>query len=86
MYAEVVEMVRTQMQIDEPTYEKLRETAHRQRRSMSAVVRDILHEHLDRTAESRGIAGKTFHFISAGASGHRDIAERHDEALSEDFR
>ena len=79
-------MVRTQMQIDEPTYEKLRETAHRKRKSMSAVVREILHEHLGGTAESRGLAGKTFHFISAGASGYRDIAERHDEALSEDFR
>ena len=74
-------MVRTQMQIDEPTYEKLRETAHRQRRSMSAVVREILHEHLEDTTESRGIAGKTFGFIGKGASGRKDISVRHDEAL-----
>lgn len=79
-------MVRTQMQIDEPTYEKLREAAHRQRRSMSAVVREILHEHLGNEEQTRGIAGKTFHFINAGASGYKDIAERHDEALDEDFR
>ena len=79
-------MVRTQMQIDEPTYEKLRETAHRQRKSMSAVVREILHEHLDKGTNPRGMADSQFHFIGIGASGRTDTSVRHDEALAEDFR
>mgnify|MGYP000990041179 CR=1 FL=1 len=79
-------MVRTQVQIDEPTYEKLRETAHRQRKSMSAVVREILHEHLESGTKSRGIADKDFHFIGIGTSGRTDISVKHDEALAEDFR
>jgi hypothetical protein len=76
-------MVRTQLQLDEPTYEALRRVAHRRRTSMSSVVRDILHEHLQ-------IKGSTDYtklsFIGAGASGRSDVSERHDELLAEDFR
>ncbi|MBI2321382.1 MAG: ribbon-helix-helix protein, CopG family [Chloroflexi bacterium] len=35
-------MKRTQIQLDEPTYERLRRRAFEQGRSMSAVARDIL--------------------------------------------
>ena len=79
-------MVRTQLQIDERTYEAVRTKAHRERKSMSAVVREILHEHLQEGAEHREARGARFTFIGAGASGRKDISVRHDEALAEDFR
>ena len=79
-------MVRTQLQIDEKTYEALRLRAHLERKSISAVVREILGEALGR--ENRGRRGRAsaFSFISSGTSGRNDISERHDEALAEDFK
>jgi hypothetical protein len=78
-------MVRTQLQIDEKTYEAIRLRAHLERKSISAVVREILSEALGR--ENRGPRGTTsFSFIGSGASGPNDISERHDEALAEDFK
>ena len=78
-------MVRTQLQIDEATYEALRHTAHKQRKSMSAVAREILREHLEGAAH-RGAKRAKFTFVGAGASGRKDISVRHDDALAEDFR
>ena len=79
-------MVRTQLQIDEDVYEALRVKAHRERKSMSAVVRDILRDQLGVAgARVRARRGK-LSFVSSGASGLRDTSVRHDEALAEDFR
>lgn len=75
-------MVRTQLQIDESTYEALREAAHRQRKSMSAIVRDILQEHLQREKKPEM---RTFSFVGSGSSGESDVSARHDEYLAEDF-
>ena len=72
-------MVRTQVQLDEATYEAVRRIAHRRHVSMSAVVREILNEHLtDKPGPPRQFA-----FIAAGASGYHDTAARHDEVLGE---
>ena len=79
-------MIRTQLQIDEKTYEMLRLRAHMERKSMSAVVREILREALARGNGGRGGRAPAFSFISSGASGRKDISERHDEALAEDFQ
>jgi hypothetical protein len=79
-------MVRTQLQIDEATYEAVRSRAHRERKSMSAVVREILHEHVHGGPATRAARNRRFAFIGAGASGRKDISVRHDEALAEDFR
>lgn len=76
-------MIRTQLQLDEKTYEEVRRIAHQKRESMSAVVRDILHEHLQIT---RGENRINLSFIGAGSSGRSDISVRHDEALTEDYR
>ena len=79
-------MVRTQLQIDEPTYETLRQEAHREHKSMSALAREILQEHFKVSIGTKGLRGKKFSFISSGDSGRSDISVRHDEALAEDFR
>ena len=75
-------MVRTQLQLDEQTYEAIRSIAHRRHASMSSVVREILHDHLT----IPGGHQKPFSFIAAGASGHHDTSERHDEVLAEAYR
>ena len=83
-------MVRTQLQIDDDTYEVLRNTAHRQKKSMSAVVRKILRESLVETPEQgeqtqETDLKKTFSFIGSGSSKEHDISVRHDDYLAEDF-
>jgi len=78
-------MVRTQLQMDEDTYEALRESAHKQKKSMSAVAREILRESLlDRKPKESDLKEK-FSFISSGSSGESDISVNHDKYLEEAF-
>lgn len=82
-------MVRTQLQIDEDTYDALRETAHRQKKSMSAVARDILKLHLvaqitEEQQETLDIKQK-YPWIASGKSAEHDISVRHDEYLAEAY-
>jgi plasmid stability protein len=79
-------MIRTQLQIDEKTYEMLRLRAHVQRKSMSAVAREILSAALGPGNGGRRGRTSVFSFVSSGASGRSDISERHDAALAEDFQ
>ncbi|MHB9134171.1 MAG: ribbon-helix-helix protein, CopG family [Armatimonadota bacterium] len=76
-------MVRTQIQLDEPTYEALRRIAHKRHASMSAIAREILSEHL---SVQEGRKPSRFSFVAAGASGHADTSAQHDEVLSEAYR
>jgi plasmid stability protein len=78
-------MVRTQLQIDENTYEALRETAHKQKRSMSAIVREILRERLVKGEEPLEPITRKYSFIGSGSSKEHDISVRHDDYLAEDF-
>ena len=80
-------MKRTQVQLDDRTYEALRRCAYEQGRSMSAVVRETLAEALG-TARPRQkrLRLKDFRFVWAGRSRQGKLApvsERHDEALAE---
>ena len=80
-------MKRTQIQLDEKTWETLRERAFRERRSVAQVVREMLRVHFREMAKPRGIS--SFAFIGSGASrGSRRgrVSERHDEALAEAFK
>jgi len=84
-------MVRTQLQMDEDTYEALRDTAHKQKKSMSAVVRKILRESLIEPQKQVAKADekdlmKKYSWISSGKSGETDISVRHDDYLAEDFQ
>jgi hypothetical protein len=81
-----VSMVRTQIQLDEALFEALREKAHRERRSMSAVIRQALREDLRVGVAPNTLPPSHYTFVSSGASGRKDISTRHDEALAEDFR
>jgi hypothetical protein len=83
-------MVRTQLQIDNDTYEALREASHRQRKSMSAVAREILRQHLAPRRQDEQVRetdlNKKYSWIGSGKSGERDISVRHDDYLAEDFK
>lgn len=76
-------MVRTQIQLDEETFEAIRSIAFRERVSISEVVRRCLRQFLK--GGRKRSRRRAFTFIGAGASGQRDLSERHDEAFSEDF-
>ena len=78
-------MTRTQLQIDDETYEALRAKAFNERRSMSAVARDLLRESLGLARPERRPVDEEFTFIGSGSSGLTDISERHDDYLAEDF-
>ena len=80
-------MKRTQLQLDEPTYQLLRTRAFEEGTSLAALIRKILHQHLG-LINARVRTIKDFDFIGSGSSSHSDlepISERHDEALAEDF-
>lgn len=85
----MLNMKRTQLQLDESTYEALRERAYKEGRSLSAVAREILSRALEERPVKRSLRReKEFPFIASGASSQGDLApvsERHDEALSEAF-
>lgn len=79
-------MKRTQIQLDERTYQALRRAAHDQGRSMSAVARDAIARDLNVTLVKRRLTLEDFTSIGAGASDDGDLAPvsvRHDEALAE---
>ena len=81
-------MKRTQLQLDESTYQALRERAYKEGRSISAVAREILTGALGPRPAKRRLGEKDFRFVAAGASQQGALApvsERHDEALVEAF-
>lgn len=77
-------MKRTQVQLDEETYRKLREGAHAQRTSMAALVRRALRAYLGPRPRKRRL--EDFTFVESGRSAQGNLApvsERHDEALAQ---
>ena len=78
-------MRRTQIQLDEETYQLARRRAYQQGKSLSAVVRETLADAFGREP-ARRLALKDFKSVGIGRSRQRALApvsERHDEALSE---
>jgi hypothetical protein len=80
-------MKRTQVQLDERTYEALRRAAYEQGRSISSIVRDTLAEALDTKVPGRikRMRLSDFGFVGSGRSRQGKegpVSERHDEALA----
>jgi hypothetical protein len=81
-------MRRTQVQFDEPTYQALKREAHERGVSMSALLRQLVRDHL---GPKRGpkLRIEDFTFIASGNSGQRPsdplypISEHHDEVFVE---
>ena len=78
-------MVRTQIQLDERTYEALRRKAFVERKSLSAVVREIVARGLGLQGAGRK-RGHRFGFIGMVRGKAPDVSERHDEYLGEGRR
>lgn len=78
-------MRRTQIQIDDRMYEKLRQRAYARRMSLSAIVRETLAAAFG--SEPPATAGPArFEFIGAGRSVQRrghPVSMHHDEALAQ---
>lgn len=78
-------MKRTQVQLDEVTFEHLRRQAFERGVSRAALIREVLQEKLG-VKTRRHL--RDFTFIASGRSGDggpMPISEKHDEALAEDF-
>jgi len=79
-----IRVKRTQIQLDEQTYRRLRDDAHAQHTSIAALVREALRDRLSVHTKKRRL--QDFSFIGSGRSQQGDlqpISERHDEALTE---
>lgn len=74
-------MRRTQVTIDEATYTRLRKRAHREGRSIAAVIREMLRRGVGDGAERRARAVR-WTSAGVGRSGHGRISEEHDEVLA----
>jgi len=77
---------RTQIQLDEGTYELLRRKAFEKGCSISSYVREVLAYSLGTGATRQKQRLQDFRFIGAGKSRQgrlSPVSERHDEALSE---
>ncbi len=79
-------MKRTQIQLDERTYEALRRRAFERGCSISSLVRELLAYSLGAGKAKKRRTIKDFTFIAAGRSRQDQlspVSERHDEALEE---
>ena len=79
-------MKRTQIQLDERTYEALRRRAFQKGCSMSALVRGLLAHSLKTGKTKTRPSIEEFAFIGAGRSRQgrlSPVSERHDEALEQ---
>lgn len=80
-------MVRTQIQLTEDQASRLRVIAHEQGRPVAAVVRDAV----DRLLAAEASAGweerkqRALSVVGKYSSEDSDVAERHDDYLSEAF-
>jgi hypothetical protein len=80
-------MKRTQIQLEEPVFEQLREEAFQEHTSIADVVRRILREHVPSSSQKvPSVKRQPLSFIGLGVSkgkGAGNIAECHDEELAE---
>ena len=76
-------MKRTQVQLDEASYELLRRKAHERRVSVAAVVREAVGQYLaEAPPRKRTLAD--FKFIGIAKDDEPDnVSERHDEVLAD---
>jgi len=77
-------MVRTQVQLEDETYEEVRRLAFSQRTSISALMRKMINEGLGRRGRRKRLDVALLAGI--GKSGKKDISSRHDDYLAEDFK
>ncbi len=80
-------MIRTQVQLDERQYERVRRLAHRKRISISEAVRRLLGKGLRSGGEDveEPTAGSLLDLAGIGRSGLKDLGRNHDRYLEDDL-
>jgi hypothetical protein len=77
-------MIRTQIQLEEPTWERVREIAFQKKSSIAAVIREMIRAQVFPKTKPKLRMGD-FSFIGSGKSngkGAGTIAGRHDEEFT----
>lgn len=77
-------MIRFEFRLDEVLHDALKKRAFDEKKSVSAIVRELLRAHLGLDREAGKPTGMSF--IGSGCSGKSDISVRHDDYLAEDFK
>jgi Ribbon-helix-helix protein, copG family len=70
-------MKRTTIFADPSLLDELKALALEERRSVAEIIREVLTNHVQQRKQKR----KRLSFLGVGASGKRDIAQRHEELL-----
>jgi hypothetical protein len=78
----LVDMIRTQIQLDEEEYRRAREAAARKRLSFSAYVRESLRVALEESRRDE-MRGEALMLPGKYRSGLTDLARNHDRYLSD---
>ena len=81
-------MKRTQIQLDENTWEALRERAFKEKSSVAALIRGFLQSQVVPAKKKKKLSMKDFTFIGIGKSrgkGSGKISVDHDEELAKAF-
>ncbi len=84
-----VYMKRAQIQLEEDLFETLRSRAFREKRSIAAVIRDILKKDTASARYPTPASIQNFRFVAAGRSRQgalKPVSEKHDEALAVAFK
>jgi hypothetical protein len=79
-------MIRTQIQLEERQYQRLRQLAHSNRVSLAETVRRLLDQQLGLAAEGEDRCGPRalLDIAGIGRSGLGDLGRNHDHWLAED--
>lgn len=81
-------MKRAQIQLEEEVYELLRHRAFKEKKSIAAVIREIVKKDIFQPDRHRPSSIRDFKFIGVGRSKQgtlKPVSERHDEALEEAY-
>jgi hypothetical protein len=80
-------VIRTQISLTPEQMARLRRAAEKRHISIAALIRDAVDRAVpDEDAGRLARQERAFGLAGAFSSGHRDIAERHDEALTDERR
>jgi hypothetical protein len=77
-------MKRVSFLLENDLYEKLRDQAFREKKSITGVIREIVKKDIFQSNRHRSSSIKDFTFIGVGRSKQgplKPVSERHDEAL-----
>jgi hypothetical protein len=82
-------MKRAQIQLEEKTFEALRQRAFQEKKSIAGLIRELIDKEMSREGQPKSLSLEDFRFIGAGKSRQgslKPVSERHDQALEEAFR